>query len=86
MAPHGNGVQNASTVPGLKTHVTAEHVRGRGRQQHRQPPPDSNNNDHNNNSHQANLSTTSTPTSDPTYSQVLQANISASTSYDLDFM
>jgi hypothetical protein len=69
-----------------RTHITAEHVRGRGRQQHRQPPPDSNNNDNNNTSTptpQANLSTTPT---DPTYSQILQANISASTSYDVDFM
>jgi hypothetical protein len=70
-----------------KTHVTAEHVRGRGRQQTRQSPSNTYNNDTNaNNTPQANLSTTSTTSSDPTYSQVLQSNISASNNFELDFM
>jgi hypothetical protein len=67
-----------------KTHIMAEHVRGRGRQQQCQTPPDANdNNNPGTPTPQANLSTAS---SNLTYSQVLQANTSAPTSYEMDFM
>jgi hypothetical protein len=69
-----------------KTHVTAEHVRGRGRQQNRQTPDNNNNDNNNTTAHQANLSMSSTVFSDPTYSPALQANISASNTFELDFM
>ncbi len=69
-----------------KTHVTAEHVCGRGRQQTRQTPVNNNNDNTNITAPQANLSMSSTVSSDPTYSQVLQANISASNTFELDFM
>jgi hypothetical protein len=69
-----------------KTHVTSEHVRGRGRQSIHKTPQDTNNGNSNAPIPQANLSTTSDITPAPTYSEALQANLSTENTFELDFM
>jgi hypothetical protein len=69
-----------------KTHVTAEHVRGRGPQQSRATPDADTTNNNKATKPQANLSTPSDVTPAPTYGEALQANISAQNTFKLDFM
>lgn len=70
------------------THITEEHVAGKGKQNHHHPPPSDNNN--NNNNTQANVATLPSPSSPTTDTSATppqpQANVTPTTSFSLDFV